>query len=92
MLSGLRTLFPEGCRATDPQGGYFLWLHMPEDIESLALHHAALQRGIWVVPGPLFSPNGGFEHCVRLNYGLDWQPAFDDALLTLSQIVRSMLH
>jgi DNA-binding transcriptional MocR family regulator len=91
MLSGLRPLLSRGCLATDPLGGYLLWLEMPPKVDSLVVHKAALERGISVVPGSLFSPNASFSNCLRLNYGLEWTPAVDRGLVTLCEIVQTML-
>ena len=45
----------KGTRATRPQGGYFIWVELPERIDTLQLHRAALGHGISIAPGPLCS-------------------------------------
>ncbi|VFR56127.1 Transcriptional regulator, GntR family domain / Aspartate aminotransferase [plant metagenome] len=61
--------FPEGTRATRPEGGYFLWLELPAGVDALTLHRHALAQGISVAPGPIFSAQDRYRHCLRLNYG-----------------------
>lgn len=61
--------FPRGTRITRPTGGYFLWVEMPAAVDALHLHRLALEQGIGVAPGQLFSADGRHTHCLRLNYG-----------------------
>jgi len=61
--------FPAGTRLARPQGGYFLWLELPRQLDSLALHRQALDQGISIAPGPIFSAKREFGHHLRLNFG-----------------------
>jgi len=83
--------FPAGTRATRPKGGYFLWLELPVGADALAIHAAALAQGISVAPGPIFSPQPGFERCLRLNYGHVWDARSEAALKTLGAIAARSL-
>jgi 2-aminoadipate transaminase len=58
-----------GARWNRPEGGYFLWLDLPEGRSSRALLHAADQIGVSFVPGPDFYPwAGGGRSSARLAY------------------------
>jgi DNA-binding transcriptional MocR family regulator len=46
----------------------------------------ALDQGISVAPGPIFSPRREFRNCLRLNYGHPWTPDFDRAIQTLGTL------
>lgn len=85
--------FPAGTQVTQPQGGYFLWVTLPEAAreghDTLALHAAALAEGISLAPGPLFSASGAFRHCLRLNGGQPWTPALAAAVARLGELIRS---
>jgi len=59
--------FPPGTRMTRPRGGFILWVEMPERIDSMQLYHKALQQGISITPGPLFSLSGKFGNYIRLS-------------------------
>jgi len=59
--------FPPGTRMTRPRGGFMLWVEMPEGIDSLQLYHKALQQGISITPGPLFSLSAKFGNYIRLS-------------------------
>lgn len=87
MIDAIRRWLPEGTRHTCPDGGYFLWLTFREPIDAMALHRLAIEHGISVAPGPLFSATHAFENCIRLNYGHAWSPRLDEAIRTLGQLL-----
>ena len=38
--------FPRGTRATRPAGGHLLWIELEPEVDSFALHDAALRHGL----------------------------------------------
>ncbi len=81
--------FPAGTRVTRPQGGYFLWVELPQGVDALALHRAALTRHrISTAPGVLFSADRRFVHQLRLNVSAaaDDSGRFDEAFRVLGRL------
>lgn len=91
MTQAIARYFPLGTRATRPEGGYFMWVELPKGCDALQLHHMALQAGISLAPGPVFSASHRFTRCIRLNYGLHWDARTEKALQQLGQWSMSML-
>ncbi|HAB02829.1 MAG TPA: GntR family transcriptional regulator [Pseudomonas sp.] len=89
MLAAIAEHFPAQTRVSQPSGGYFLWLELPEHVDALKLFHLALAQGISIAPGPIFSPTRRFGNCIRLNYGTPWHAGSSEAMRTLGRIVRS---
>ncbi|QXI36300.1 GntR family transcriptional regulator MpaR [Pseudomonas xantholysinigenes] len=89
MLAAIGRYFPAQTRVSQPSGGYFLWLELPEQMDALKLFHMALAQGISIAPGPIFSPTRRFGNCIRLNYGSPWSDSAEQAMETLGRIVRS---
>jgi DNA-binding transcriptional MocR family regulator len=52
---------------TEPDGGYFLWVDLPEDIDVDKLFPAAMKKGVAIVKGTDFLLDGG-RHSVRLAF------------------------
>ncbi|HET9516632.1 MAG TPA: aminotransferase class I/II-fold pyridoxal phosphate-dependent enzyme, partial [Actinoplanes sp.] len=52
---------------TEPDGGYFLWVELPTDVDVDKLVPAATERGVAVVKGTDFLLDGG-QHALRLAY------------------------
>lgn len=82
--------FPAGTRLARPQGGYFLWLELPPQVNALTLHQQALARGISTAPGPIFSPQKAFSHYLRLNFGHPDFPGLEAAIATLGQLATAL--
>ncbi|SAL68487.1 GntR family transcriptional regulator [Caballeronia choica] len=82
--------FPAGTRVSTPQGGYVLWVELPERVDSMRLYQAALAHGITVGPGMMFSTKNDFRHFIRLNYSYPWTSQTEDALRTLGELVGRM--
>lgn len=59
--------FPEGARVSSPQGGYVLWVKLPEGVDSLELYRQALAHGITIAPGYLFASDARYRNYIRLN-------------------------
>ena len=57
-----------GASWTDPDGGFFLWLTLPEEIDTEALFPLALAEGVAFIPGPAFSVNRRFSNALRLAF------------------------
>lgn len=80
--------FPAGTRVSRPGGGYFLWVELPSQVDSLALHQQAMIAGISLAPGPMFSAAGAFRHCVRINAGHPCDAPVVDALREIGRLAR----
>jgi DNA-binding transcriptional MocR family regulator len=52
--------YPEGTRATQPDGGFILWLELPTHVHATALFRQALEREVVFMPGELYSDGPRF--------------------------------
>ena len=92
MLQAISDYFPAETCVTQPTGDHILWLEMPERFDAIALYHAALQRGISIAPGPIFSASGEcFYRCFALNTTLPWSETVDRAMRTLGQLAKQQM-
>ena len=89
-LSSIAAHFPPGTRVSRPEGGYFLWVELPPQIDALRLHHQALQAGISLAPGQIFSTDRRFAHCVRINIGHPGQHRLEAALQTVGALACAL--
>lgn len=79
--------FPAGTRFNEPDGGLMLWIELPADISSQRVFDAALDEGILVAPGQMFSNSNRFDNYLRLNCGLPFTDEVEAALRRLGQLV-----
>jgi len=68
MLSALEEHFPRDVSFTRPAGGLFLWVELPQGLDSRMLLERALEERVAFVPGESFFPGGGHENTLRLNF------------------------
>ncbi|MGK7891975.1 MAG: PLP-dependent aminotransferase family protein, partial [Leptolyngbyaceae cyanobacterium] len=78
-------------RVTRPNGGHVLWLEIEGGFDALELFETAIQQRISIAPGPMFSPSGGLQNCLRLNTGIPWTDEIDQAMKTLGHLVKMQL-
>ena len=84
--------FPHETRITRPQGGFLLWAELPEPLDSVDLHHRAIQRGISICPGIVFSATGKYRNCIRINCGLLWTPQVEQAIPALGKLIAQSIQ
>ena len=83
--------FPAGTRATEPTGGFLLWVELPERCDANQLCDDALARGITITPGSLFSPSGRHERHIRLSGCYNFSDRHVHALMTLGELAQAQL-
>lgn len=60
--------FPEGTRASRPQGGFMLWVELDPQFDSVRLNQMLRSQGVQVAAGNIFSASGKYRNCLRMNY------------------------
>ncbi|MCP8467346.1 PLP-dependent aminotransferase family protein [Pseudomonas sp. ZM23] len=78
--------FPEGTQMTRPKGGFILWVSLPAKVNTKELHVRALEQGISIAPGLIFSNTEQFNNCLRLTCGIPWDREAERAIMTLGML------
>nr|WP_030163274.1 PLP-dependent aminotransferase family protein [Spirillospora albida] len=68
MLDALGQFMPDGCTWTRPDGGFFVWLTLPEGLDSKAMAPRAIADRVAYVPGTGFYADGTGHRHMRLSY------------------------
>ncbi|MEG0071259.1 MAG: PLP-dependent aminotransferase family protein [Raoultibacter sp.] len=58
MLAALEEFFPPEATWTHPEGGFFVWVTLPEYVDTDAMLAVALDKGVTYTPGAGFFPDG----------------------------------
>ncbi|MCS2160919.1 PLP-dependent aminotransferase family protein [Scandinavium sp. H11S7] len=66
----LRQYFPCGICVTRPEGGFMLWVELPEMVDMVCVAKQLCELKIQVAPGTLFSASGKYRNCLRINCAL----------------------
>ena len=88
MVSLLEKYMPEGCSWTYPEGGLFLWLTLPEGIDTVALYDEALSAGVAYVAGSFFYVDGSHRNTMRMNFSFIAEEKMEPGIKILSNIIR----
>jgi DNA-binding transcriptional MocR family regulator len=87
MRAMVSRFFPEGTRMSNPAGGYVLWVELPPQVDAMRLYQLALERGITIGPGYMFSISDSYRNFIRLNYSSAWSKQIEQAVITVGKLV-----
>ncbi len=87
LLSLLEKYMPEGVSWTHPEGGLFLFLTLPEEIDTVALYDRALSAGVAYVAGSFFYTDGKGRNTMRLNFSFLDKERMEDGIKILASIL-----
>jgi 2-aminoadipate transaminase len=89
LLAALERSMPDGAHWTRPQGGFFSWLTLPAGVHSVDLARRAVERGVGIVPGMLFFPDGRGADTMRLSFSLVDEAQIEDGIERLASLVTA---
>ena len=88
LLGLLEKYMPEGVSWTRPEGGLFLFLTLPESIDTVALYDKALAAGVAYVAGSFFYPDGSHRNTMRLNFSFLDASRMEEGVRILASVIR----
>lgn len=91
MVDTIEKTFPNEIAYTRPEGGMFLWVTLPESVNSKALLEKAMERGVAFVQGSAFYPNGGHENTMRLNFSGMQEDKIVKGITVLGKLLKEEL-
>ena len=92
MLSALEKYFPKETSWTKPEGGMFVWVTVPEYIDTDELFNKAIKEKVAYVIGSAFYPHGGDKHHIRLNFTLPSKEQIDEGIKRLGKLLKKEIH
>jgi 2-aminoadipate transaminase len=75
------------CTWSEPTGGFFTWLTLPDGVDSVSLRPAAVEAGVTYVPGPPFYAGEGGSSELRLSFSHLAADEYDEAVRRLASVV-----
>lgn len=91
MIMAMAEYFPEEVKYTNPEGGMFLWVTLPEDISSRILLPLALKENVAFVPGDPFFVDGTGQNTMRLNYTNSDEAKIEEGIKRLARVIKQVL-
>ncbi len=90
-LQAMEENFPKetGVTWTKPEGGLFLWITVPEELNTMDLFYLAIEEKVAFVPGEVFYPKGLRKYnTMRINFSFPTREEIIEGVRRLSRTVE----
>ncbi len=91
MLGAMNQYMPPEVRWTHPEGGLFLWLHLPDNMPAVALFEEAIKRNVAFVPGDAFYTTKTPPPRARINYSTVNEERIVEGVKRLAEAIKTLL-
>ena len=91
MVDAIKTYFDPSVTMTEPEGGMFLWLTLPQDVSAMKLFEQAVIAKIVYVPGDPFYTTGENRNTLRLNYTNSTPEEIVDGIQRLASVINNAI-
>src|ERR1700742_909412 len=89
LMEALNAQFGTAAEFEDSRGGIFLWVKLPDNVDTLKLYQAALAAGVAINPGPEWSTNKGHAGCrLRLCFASPTHEQIREGVAVLADVCR----
>jgi 2-aminoadipate transaminase len=90
MVSLIQKEFPEDVECTEPEGGMFLWVTLPEGMSSLELFERALKEKVAFVPGQAFYAEKPRLDTLRMNFSNSSEERIEEGIKRLGAAIKKL--
>lgn len=91
MIGAIKEFFPAGVQCTNPEGGMFLWVTLPEGVSSMRLFEAAIAKKVAFVPGTPFYVDRKDTNTLRLNFSCSDEPTIVEGIGRLGDSIKQLI-
>lgn len=88
-MSQFLNRMPEAVTHTNPEGGLFIWVSLPDQMNALDLLRQAVDKKVAYVPGTHFFVNGGHLNTLRLNFSNSTLEQIAKGMQTLCDLIEN---
>ena len=89
LMEALNEQFGTAAEFEEPKGGIFLWVKLPDQVDTLKLYQAALAAGVSINPGPEWSTNKGHSSSrLRLCFASPSHQQIREGVAVLAEVCR----
>ncbi len=92
MLAALSEELPDGVSWTVPDGGFFVWLSLPEGVDTYPLLYEAIDAGVVFIPGAAFSPSDEPSSKLRLAFSAVSEEDIAEGVRRLAPVLRRAME
>jgi 2-aminoadipate transaminase len=92
MLESLDQHFPKAATWTKPQGGFYVWVTLPPEIDTKAMMPRAIVAKVAYVPGTAFYADGFGSWSMRLSYCYPTPERIREGIASLGKVVEQEME
>ncbi|MCB1418495.1 MAG: PLP-dependent aminotransferase family protein [Notoacmeibacter sp.] len=90
LLAALKREMPEGVSWTQPEGGMFIWVTLPEGMDGASLLAKSIETArVAFVPGQAFFADGSGANTIRLSFSCASEDMIDEGMKRLAKLIRA---
>lgn len=90
MIEMLLNYLPKYVTFEKPKGGFYIWLHLPEDIDSTLILKKAIEKGVVFVTGKTFDPHGIKNNNMRVSFCNTNEEAIRKGIPIIADAIREV--
>ncbi|WP_432257708.1 PLP-dependent aminotransferase family protein [Cupriavidus sp. TMH.W2] len=91
MLDALKRHMPEGVSWNAPEGGMFIWMELPEGLDSMVILEEAVKRNVAYVPGAPFYASNPKRNALRLAFVTVSAERIEQGVAILGELFREAI-
>jgi 2-aminoadipate transaminase len=91
MVMAIKEYFPKEVQYTQPEGGMFLWITLPEGLLAMEVFRRAIEQKVAFVPGNPFYVNKKDINTMRLNFSSVDEKTIRIGIKRLAEVIKSVL-
>lgn len=91
-LRALREYMPEGCSWSEPEGGYFLWLTLPESVDVTVLMEDIAEAGANPLAGNIFFPDDRGRNNLRLSFSYPDEAELERGIRAIARVTAGQME
>ncbi len=88
MINAFKEYMPEGVKWTEPEGGLFLFLTLPENMDAEILFKKAIEKNVAFVLGSVFHCNGSGKNTMRINFSYMPMDKTTEGVKRLAEVIK----
>ncbi|SDO92925.1 DNA-binding transcriptional regulator, MocR family, contains an aminotransferase domain [Arthrobacter sp. ok909] len=92
MLAALAEFMPDGLSWTRPDGGFFVWVTLPDGVDTYPLLRKAIDAGVVFIPGAAFTHSDDPSNKIRLAFSAVPPESIREGVRRLAPVLREAVE
>lgn len=92
MLDTMKETFPAQVKYTNPKGGLFTWVELPENMDAREVLMKCVEKNVAYIPGGAFYPEGEKENTFRLNFSNMPEDKIVEGIRRIGEVLHSVMQ